>query len=352
MAYHAYPRVGDRGSSIDWVPAMSGTGRSGSRGRSGSSGTSSSSRSRWGLRDRVVGLSLFWTFVASTLGIFFGTVFMALHATQGPRLGMPQMVQSRAQFGYRGVIVPLFATLFTFLAFNVVDQILIAAGVEGIFGWDATVVAIARLRDRCRSRDLRPRLAPQGLPDPALHLRPGLPGADHRHRERRRRRDGGAPGLGFSFVGFMVMFTVAAGYNITYAPYVSDYSGTRRRRAHGGRSSPRCSSAASGPPIWLIPLGAWLASRLGADDALVALRDAGDAIFEPLGTLAAIMSVLALVATMGINAYSAMLSVVTGIDSVRKVEPTRRIRVIADSSPSRWPGPRPGSPSRRRPRSL
>jgi purine-cytosine permease-like protein len=31
---------------------------------------------------------------------------------------------------------------------------------------------------------------------------------------------------------------------------------------------------------------------------------------------------------MGINAYSAMLSVVTGIDSVKKVEPTRSIRVI------------------------
>jgi NCS1 family nucleobase:cation symporter-1 len=40
------------------------------------------------------------------------------------------------------------------------------------------------------------------------------------------------------------------------------------------------------------------------------------------------MSVLALVATMGINAYSAMLSVVTGIDCFKKVEPTARIRVV------------------------
>jgi len=36
-----------------------------------------------------------------------------LHASQGPRLGLPQMIQSRAQFGYRGVVLPLFLALFT-----------------------------------------------------------------------------------------------------------------------------------------------------------------------------------------------------------------------------------------------
>ena len=54
------------------------------------------------------GLSLGWTIVAGTAGILVGTMFMALHATQGPTLGLPQMIQSRAQFGYRGVIVALF----------------------------------------------------------------------------------------------------------------------------------------------------------------------------------------------------------------------------------------------------
>ena len=47
----------------------------------------------------AMGLSLGWTTVAATLGILFGTIFMAFHATQGPVMGLPQMVQSRAQFG-------------------------------------------------------------------------------------------------------------------------------------------------------------------------------------------------------------------------------------------------------------
>src|SRR5262249_35208194 len=54
-----------------------------------------------------MGLSFGWACVASVLGVLFGTIFMACHASQGPVMGLPQLIQSRAQFGFRGVIVPL-----------------------------------------------------------------------------------------------------------------------------------------------------------------------------------------------------------------------------------------------------
>src|SRR3954468_4336451 len=72
-----------------------------------------------------LGLSLLWSIVAGVAGIAFGTLFMAFHATQGPVLGLPQMIQSRAQFGFRGVLLPLIGTLFTFVGFNVVDVVII-----------------------------------------------------------------------------------------------------------------------------------------------------------------------------------------------------------------------------------
>jgi len=75
-----------------------------------------------------LGLSLGWSILAGTLGICFGTLFMAFHATQGPIFGLPQMIQTRAQLGYRGVVVALFAVLFTYMAFNVADQVLMASG--------------------------------------------------------------------------------------------------------------------------------------------------------------------------------------------------------------------------------
>src|SRR6202020_2258942 len=49
-----------------------------------------------------MGLSFAFTSLAGALGILFGTVFVAFHASQGAELGLPQMIQSRAQFGYRG----------------------------------------------------------------------------------------------------------------------------------------------------------------------------------------------------------------------------------------------------------
>ena len=43
----------------------------------------------------TLGGNLFWTTVAVVLGCALGTFFMAFHSTQGPRLGLPQMIQSR-----------------------------------------------------------------------------------------------------------------------------------------------------------------------------------------------------------------------------------------------------------------
>src|ERR1700722_15115902 len=68
-----------------------------------------------------MGLCVGFTSLAGTLGILFGTLFVAFHASQGAELGLPQMIQSRAQFGFRGVAVVLIGTLFTFLGFNVAD---------------------------------------------------------------------------------------------------------------------------------------------------------------------------------------------------------------------------------------
>src|SRR5208337_2431746 len=50
----------------------------------------------------ILGLTLPWAFAALLLGNLFGAVFMALHSAQGPKLGIPQMIQSRAQFGFHG----------------------------------------------------------------------------------------------------------------------------------------------------------------------------------------------------------------------------------------------------------
>ena len=62
--------------------------------------------------------------LAIVIGVCLGTFCMAFHANQGPRMGLPQMIQSRAQFGLRGAIVPFTAVVFVYIGFNVFNVIL------------------------------------------------------------------------------------------------------------------------------------------------------------------------------------------------------------------------------------
>src|SRR3954449_10465845 len=274
-----------------------------------------------------LGLSLGWTILAGVLGILTGTVFMAFHAAQGPTLGLPQMIQSRAQFGYRGVVVPLFATAFTYLAFNVADQVLLAEGLNGAFGWNAQLVAIVcsagaallAIYGHDWVHKIFRMLLYVSLPLMTVLTLGVMFGA----------AGGGATDKGgFAFAAFMAQFSAAAAYNITYAPYVSDYSRYLPRETTNRSIIASVFFGASGSAIWLIALGAWLAVSLGADDGLVGLMTAGNNVIDGLGDLAAFFSAAALAATMGMNAYGGMLTVLTAVDSVKPIKPNRQARVL------------------------
>ena len=274
-----------------------------------------------------MGLSFAFTSLAGALGILFGTIFVAFHASQGAELGLPQMIQSRAQFGYRGVVVVLVGTLFTFVGFNVADSVLVARGLDGILGWNETVVTLVIA---------------------AIATGIAVYGHDSLHRIFRAcfwlclplytlltlaimagRVPATHPAMGgFTWVAFTAQFVASAAYNITYAPSVSDYSRYLPRDTRPHHIIAAVFLGATSAAIWLISLGAWLATRLGAFDGLVALHDAGNAIFTGFGVLMALASVTALVATMGLNAYSGMLTVVTALNSLFDVHPTSRLRIM------------------------
>jgi nucleobase:cation symporter-1, NCS1 family len=275
-----------------------------------------------------MGLSFGYTSLAGTLGILFGTLFVAFHASQGAELGLPQMIQSRAQFGYRGVVVVLIGTLFTFIGFNVADSVLIAGGLQGMLGWNKAVVTLVAA---------------------AIATAIAVYGHDWLHRIFRwcfwvclplytlltlAIASGHVPAThftagGFSWVAFIAQFAASAAYNITYAPSVSDYSRYLPRHTRPHHIIVAVFVGATSAAIWLISLGAWLATRIGASDGLVALHDAGNAVIEGFGVVMALASVTALVATMGLNAYSGMLTVVTALSSLFEMRPTPRLRLVA-----------------------
>ena len=57
---------------------------------------------------------------------------MALHSAQGPRLGLPQMISSRAQFGVYGAVVPLVLVVVLYLGFAATGTVLAGQAVSEI----------------------------------------------------------------------------------------------------------------------------------------------------------------------------------------------------------------------------
>jgi NCS1 family nucleobase:cation symporter-1 len=76
-----------------------------------------------GLAATVFALPFVWAVVGLAIGNLAGAVFMALHAAQGPTLGVPQMIQTRGQFGSLGslLVVGIVIVMYVgFLASNLV----------------------------------------------------------------------------------------------------------------------------------------------------------------------------------------------------------------------------------------
>jgi NCS1 family nucleobase:cation symporter-1 len=281
-----------------------------------------------GLTGPLVGLNLLWSIVSVVLGILFGTMFMAAHAAQGPRLGMPQMIQSRAQFGYVGVVIPLAASIFTFVGFLVVDIVILKVGFKNLYGWNTAMSAVAlsviMVVLAIYGHDWIHRvfigLFCASLPFwilTTIGIFAGKAGVSH-----------AVPHLGVNTAGFFTMFALAASYNITYAPYVSDYTRYLPKTTSQSKIVWSVFLGGSLSLIWLIPLGSWLGIYLGVSDPLSGLQSAGNHFIGGVGSILVVLSVLALVATMGMGAYSGMLSVLTVLDSFRPVRTGPKARVV------------------------
>lgn len=274
-----------------------------------------------------IGLSAGYSFLAILLGACFGTFFMAFHANQGPRMGLPQMIQSRAQFGSRGVIVPFIATVFVYVGFSVFNVVLATQGINLILPGDKwiwyPIVTIIGVVIAIIGHDLLHLiqrwlvyfligsfaivtvLAFTTLPAPP----PETAG-------------------GWDLTAFLVQFSLAAGYNISYAVYVSDYSRYLPPKSSAPKLIFFTYLGAAGSAVWLMGLGSLLASRLPEVDAVASIRLVGDNLFVGFGLIVIVIATVANLSIMGVNMYGAMLTGISGIDAFRRVPTTRRTRII------------------------
>ncbi|YCH07090.1 purine-cytosine permease family protein [Arthrobacter sp. alpha11c] len=172
----------------------------------------------------LFGADALWAIIGLLIGNLLGAAVMALHAAQGPRLGLPQMISSRAQFGILGAVIPLilvvimylgFAATGTVLAGQAVDQILqTGTPAVGMVIFGALTILVATLG--YRYIHLMGRIATVA----------GILGFGYLGIRLFTSHDVGAL-LGsaeFQFPTFLLAVSLSAGWQLTYGPYVADYS--------------------------------------------------------------------------------------------------------------------------------
>src|SRR6478609_584409 len=139
------PRIsGVEVRSIDYVPLSERHGKVWSQGPLWFMSNAQIATLAVGTFSVIGGGNLIWSLIAIVAGALIGTFFMAFHCAQGPQLGLPQMIQSRPQFGYVGaLLVWLFAYL-QYAGFNIFNTALAAQALDTtVHGGTTLLIVVA-----------------------------------------------------------------------------------------------------------------------------------------------------------------------------------------------------------------
>ncbi|MDT0177741.1 cytosine permease [Enterobacter sp. BRE11] len=259
-------------------------------------------------------------------GHLFGGLFLALTSAQGPRVGIPQMVQSRAQFGRYGSLLVICFTTAIYLGFfisnvtlsgKVINNVIpalsvhsatilgaVAATLIGIVGYrfihhinkvGAWVMGIALVVGL---------IVMLGRPLPVDFWQRGS----------------------FSLNGWFATFCICAVWQISFSPYTSDYS--RYLPANIGVFKPFICTwlGACCGTILAFLFGVVAVNVVGGEgDAMAAVRQATGW----LGPVLMVLFLLNIICHNSMNLYGSVLSLITAVQTFRPTWlPAARVRVL------------------------
>ncbi len=285
-----------------------------------------------GILGITLGGNLLWTAVAVIAGCALGTFFMAFHSTQGPQLGLPQMIQSRPQFGYVGALLVWGVALIAFIGFNAFNQVLAAqtvhqlvpslpatsAPVMVVFSLVALSVAVAgydsiHFAQRVVAYTMIALLSVFSIG--ALFLLK-LPAAQW-------------DTAGFRILPFMTELFAAASYQISWSIYVSDYSRYLPRDVGVKESFWWTYLGAFIGGTWMMLVGTVAAAAAPGFDVAAAIEVAADAIFPGFGRILLIAAMLGLITITSLNFYGASLTLLSVADTVKPLRCTTGKRIAS-----------------------
>lgn len=262
----------------------------------------------------LLGLPLLASVIVILLGHAIGGIGMALHAAQGPQLGVPQMLQARGQFGSRGASLIVVVAIVMFVGYFssnlIVSAESITAMTPGASG-SALIVGCAVLSFVIAAFGynlVRKVTALGGYIVGALVIVSFIAllasGDFWAHVNSGE----------FTWTGFFAMLAIGVVWQLTYAPYVSDYSrympaDSGVRGAFWGTYLGCVISSAL-----LMVLGAGVGLAVEEADTMVGLNG----ILGPvLGAVVLIGFALVAAAGNSVNAYCSILCTLTFVETFR-----------------------------------
>ena len=276
----------------------------------------------------ALGGNLAWMVVAVVLGSALGTFFMAFHSTQGPQLGLPQMIQSRPQFGYVGALLVWGVALIAYIGFNAFNQILAAETLHSLYGTPTapTVLAFALLAVSLAVVGydlihLAQRWIAYVLIVALLVFSVAVLTKTHLPADELALRD-------FRAVPFLAQLFAAASYQVAWSIYVSDYSRYLPRDVGVSASFWWTYLGAFVGGSWTMLVGTVAAALYPKLEFATALRTAADAVIPGFGKPLLLCSLLGLVTITTLNFYGASLTLLSVVDSLKPGRPTRARRVL------------------------
>ncbi|WP_406151442.1 purine-cytosine permease family protein [Streptomyces sp. NBC_01012] len=265
----------------------------------------------------VFGGDVVWSAAGLLLGNLLGGAVMALHSAQGPKLGLPQMIQSRAQFGVRGAIVPLLLVILMYVGFFASGSVLAGqATAELTHTSDTTgIIVFAVITAVTAAVGYRLIHALGRVAGVVCALAFVYLGIRLLDRVDLSALLGDAH---FDLPMFLLAVSLSASWQLAFGPYVADYS----------RYLPRSTSGRA--TFWWTLSGSAVGSQWSMTFGVLVAASAGDAFLDNqvgyvvgLGGTGLIASFLYFVIALGkltinvLNTYGGFMSLVTSVSGFR-----------------------------------
>jgi NCS1 family nucleobase:cation symporter-1 len=276
----------------------------------------------------IIGLPLLWAIVAIVVGNVLGGIVMALHSAQGPRMGIPQMIQSRAQFGYYGAILPLVLVIIMYIGFFASSGVLGGQALSAWTGFAVTpsiiIVSIVCTLLAIFGYDLIHRyesivsiLFLIGFVYLTIRLLANNPLGK------------AFSNSSFSLGTFILVISVIATWQITYGPYVADYSRYLKENTPIGTTFWWTFGGSVISSIWMMIFGSIAtvvaATAFGNNSVGFIVQQAGGVV---LGDIAFVLIILGIIAANVLNLYGVFLTTTTTIPGLERFRNGIQLRVV------------------------